>query len=213
MTFAEVYDKLNEDIDYEDILTPIVKRLDKDQRILDVGCGSGHSMKTLKEKGFKYLSGLDNSQEMLLIAKTRMPNIPFYLHDIQKPFFKVYDAVIAVFDVLNYFKEPKQVLINICQLLKPNGIFIFDIYKEEYLEVMDGYHETEVEPFDYFWKVTVDKNQLNHQIGVEDQVFEIKQYIYPLQLYIEILEDIGFSVSTFNGNDERKYYIEAKKLL
>src|SRR3989338_7347909 len=59
-------------------LTEEVKNGDS---VLDVGCGNGRLLEILKDKKIRYL-GVDNSQELLKIAKIRFTDEPFLSSDI-----------------------------------------------------------------------------------------------------------------------------------
>ncbi|MEO2069032.1 MAG: class I SAM-dependent methyltransferase [Desulfurobacteriaceae bacterium] len=49
----------------------LLKVLDKKDSILEVGCGTGIWLETLKREGFKKLYGVDISQDMLKLAKKK----------------------------------------------------------------------------------------------------------------------------------------------
>lgn len=59
-------------------LTKLVKDGD---RILDIGCGNGRLLEILSGKEVEYL-GVDNSQELIKIAKARFPDKTFLLGNI-----------------------------------------------------------------------------------------------------------------------------------
>ena len=52
-------------------------------RILDVGCGNGRLLKTLGDKQIFYI-GLDNSENLLALARRHYPDWRFLLGDILK---------------------------------------------------------------------------------------------------------------------------------
>ena len=52
----------------------------KNAKILDLGCGSGYITNYLHNQNLNAI-GLDFSQEMINIAKTKFPNIEFLLDD------------------------------------------------------------------------------------------------------------------------------------
>lgn len=52
-------------------------------RILDVGCGNGRLLEALKDKKLKYL-GIDNSEELIKLARKNYPERKFLIGDILK---------------------------------------------------------------------------------------------------------------------------------
>jgi 2-polyprenyl-3-methyl-5-hydroxy-6-metoxy-1,4-benzoquinol methylase len=59
-------------------LTDNIKEGDK---VLDVGCGNGRLLEVLKNKNINYL-GVDNSSELIKIARNNYPNYKFLVADI-----------------------------------------------------------------------------------------------------------------------------------
>ena len=53
---------------------------DGDQ-VLDLGCGNGRLIESLKDKEIKYL-GIDNSEQLIKLAKKNYPNYEFFVLDI-----------------------------------------------------------------------------------------------------------------------------------
>ncbi len=211
MSFGKVYEALVEDIDYGPIVDFIVKELDPNKSLLDAGCGTGVFLIPLLKLGF-HASGIDLDSESLAIARDKMRENALYAHlyehDLREPIRAKYDQIILLNDVVNYFKGAKRLFKNLKNALNAKGTLLFDVYKEEYLSVMDGYIETDTEPFYYEWKVSVHNASLKHSITTTE-TYKVTQSIYPLKYYTSILENLGMDVITLAGPDERKHYIKA----
>ena len=97
--------------------------------ILELGCGTGNNLLTFK-KEFS-VTGIDISEEMLKIAKKKIPNGDFYLQDIRSfRSDKKFDLIICLFDTLNHlllFTEWKRLFADVSSHLNKQGLFIFDI--------------------------------------------------------------------------------------
>jgi hypothetical protein len=135
--------------------------------------------------------------------------IQLFEHDLRKPLSQPFDVILLFNDVVNYFKGVKQVFKVLKQALNPSGFILFDVYKTEYLSVMDGYLETETDPFYYQWTASVQGSMLLHTIIDLSGSYQVKQYVYPLDYYIQVLENLGLHVSVTTGPDERKHYVKA----
>jgi SAM-dependent methyltransferase len=98
--------------------------------ILDLCCGTGQLAKLLSDRGYR-VTGLDGSGEMLHYAGENAPGTEFILDDARS--FSLpgrFDAVISVFDSLNHVMtigELASVFRNVCESLKPGGLFLFDL--------------------------------------------------------------------------------------
>ena len=70
---------------YKDLLNTIYKMVHKKEKgkILDIGFGTGVLTKKLYDDGYR-IYGLDFSQNMIDIAKEKMPLAKLYKHDISK---------------------------------------------------------------------------------------------------------------------------------
>ena len=78
--FAQMRDSFNTEQKYLDAL---IQHLPKKSHILDIGCGSGFPIATyLIEKNFQ-VTGVDGSQELLSIAKTKCPKMISIYGDVR----------------------------------------------------------------------------------------------------------------------------------
>ena len=146
--FALVYDRMMEEIPYEEWCNFVTDQLKKfgieDGLMLELGCGTGTLTEMFDAKGFDMI-GVDNSEDMLELAmEKRMESgkdILYLLQDMRE--FELYGtvrAIVSVCDSVNYITEPEELeevfrLVN--NYLDPKGVFLFDfntVYK--YKEVM-----------------------------------------------------------------------------
>ena len=143
-SFAKVYDMFMDNIDYEKWGTYLIELLKEygveDGIIVDLGCGTGNITSILSAQGYDMI-GIDNSREMLSIAKDKTgeeSNILYLLQDMRE--FELYGtvkAVVSICDSINYITEYDD-LVSVFKLvnnyLDPGGMFIFDLstkYKYE----------------------------------------------------------------------------------
>ena len=100
--------------------------------VLDLGCGNGRYLPLIKEKAGKYF-GVDNSGELIGLAKNRYPGENFQTADaLELPFEDNFFDKIYCLAVLHhipseelrlkFFQEAKRVL-------KPGGILILTVWK------------------------------------------------------------------------------------
>jgi trans-aconitate methyltransferase len=69
--------------------------------IVDLGCGSGLSAEVLHQAGYQLL-GIDISEAMIAIAKTRVPTAEFCLESLFTAEIPACAAVISIGECLNY---------------------------------------------------------------------------------------------------------------
>lgn len=154
--FAEVYDRFMEDVPYEQWTEFLIGLLQRegiyDGLLLELGCGTGAMTERLAAAGYD-MTGIDNSEEMLSVARTRQmeqkeagelrgPEILYLEQDMRE--FELYGtvrAVVSVADTMNYLIEPEdfvQTLRLVNNYLDPGGIFIFDLKTEHYFRDVMG---------------------------------------------------------------------------
>lgn len=134
-SYAKYYNLFNKNKDYDKevdfVNSLIIKHLPNTKTILNLGCGTGNHDLLLKKKGYD-ITGIDQSEEMIKIAKEKKKKIKFIVGDIRNfEINKKFDCIISLFHVMSYQTLDKD-LINVFDLvsshLNDGGIFIFDCW-------------------------------------------------------------------------------------
>jgi ubiquinone/menaquinone biosynthesis C-methylase UbiE len=91
------------------------------RRALDVGCGTGHHLAELRDRGFDPI-GVDGSREMLLRARAADPAVPLQQADAAHlPFPDASFDLVFCIEVLRYLPVWRPCLSEIARVLKPGG--------------------------------------------------------------------------------------------
>ena len=209
--FANVYDIMQYDVDYDFWHEQILKRIDafrpETKKILEMACGTGTMAISLSKSGF-ITEGLDLSEDMLTIASSKASmekqKIKFYNQNmIDFETRKQYDVVLCLCDGMNYLNDEEQFQSAVNQVKKhllPGGLFIFDLSTIYKLSQVIG-NSTFAETFDhsaYIWEneYDVESNQLNFLLTlfVDDGSMykRIEEYhqqrAYPIEEVNKIIE-------------------------
>ncbi len=96
------------------------------ERILDVGCGTGHLTAQIAEKGAE-VTGMDASVSMIAQARQNFPKLKFALADARS--FVVDDEYDAVFSnaALHWVREAEDAVKCMAAALKPGGRFVMEM--------------------------------------------------------------------------------------
>lgn len=136
--FAYIYDRLMEDVDYEewaDYIEELFSRYDiAPKDIGDLACGTGNITTIMAGRGYNVI-GIDSSQDMLLVAqekaRKRGLRIPFVCQDMRDiALHRNVDALLIMCDGINYILDDRdldRVLSKIYNILNPGGLLLFDI--------------------------------------------------------------------------------------
>ncbi|MBO5098563.1 MAG: class I SAM-dependent methyltransferase [Clostridia bacterium] len=169
-SFAYLYDRLTDDIDYGKFLEFIEGQFHKHnlnaELVLELACGTGSLTKLLSQKGYDVI-GLDASSDMLEVAREKCPDTLFINQDMTE--FELYgtvDAIICCLDSVNYITD-KRKLLKMFKLvnnyLNHGGLFIFDINSEYKLRNIIGnncFVRNEEDIF-YSWENELEKDRVN----------------------------------------------------
>lgn len=96
------------------------------ERILDLGCGTGHLTAKIAESG-AHAVGLDSSPEMIAEAKRNYPELEFIVADARDfRFEKPFDAVFSN-AMLHWILEPERVVQSVGEALVTGGRFVAEL--------------------------------------------------------------------------------------
>ena len=227
--FAYYYDEVIQETNYDLWVEFVEPYLKKDDKILDLACGTGTFITMLKLNGFEFVSGLDLSDEIIEIAnekrKINRLNIDFYVEDMMS--FKVkekQDVITCFFDSINFLKdknEIKKLFNSVYNALKPNGYFIFDIFSKEMLkEYENNKFEKDFETFKIKWITKkINSSTLKHEIEINEDDESINESYYEYYHPLNELMDSRFNLEKISGDfnddledeDERIIVVYRKK--
>jgi trans-aconitate methyltransferase len=96
------------------------------ERILDLGCGTGHLTSQIAERGAEVI-GLDASASMIAQARQNYPKLKFVLADART--FELGGGFDAVFSnaALHWIPDPAPVIASVARALKPGGRFVLEM--------------------------------------------------------------------------------------
>ena len=147
---AASYDRLTNDIPYEEILA-FYKALWAQyglnpETALDLACGTGSMAVLLAREGLSVL-GVDMSEEMLTLAADKAAalaeNPPYFVRQrmekLRLP--APVDLAVCCLDGINYVTDPaalRETFVRVFKALNPGGLFLFDVNSEVKLRGLDG---------------------------------------------------------------------------
>ena len=137
---APIYDEINGELDYAawaDFFERILRENaeSRPSLVLDLGCGTGKMTLELARRGYD-MTGVDYSEEMLSVARTRaeaegLTDILWLSQDFTElDLYGTVDLTVSCLDCLNHITDPSdldRVLALVHNFLVPDGLFIFDI--------------------------------------------------------------------------------------
>lgn len=216
--FATIYDRLMDDMPYDDWLSWVEglwERFGKPKQVVDLGCGTGTLALKLSARGVR-VYGVDLSAEMLAIARQKEEQAGNHesviwleqnMAELDLP--HSIDAAYSFCDSLNYILDEEEIVQTFAAVyehLNRNGIFSFDMLSEYQYEA----YATE-QPFvlneeelAYIWQIEYDrhKKMIEHDLTFFTKVNEANcferfdehhaQRAYDPEWIISILRACGF---------------------
>ena len=160
------------------------------ERILDLGCGTGHLTQKIADTGARVI-GIDSSSAMIEQAQTSYPGLQFRVADATHfAFDEPFDAVFSN-AVLHWIPAAEQVIACVWNALKPGGRFVAEFGGKTNIRAV----ETAV-------------RAVLAQLGQSDAGFPL--YYFPsVGEYATLLEKQGFRV-TFAAHFDRPTTVEGE---
>ena len=192
-------------IQYVDLIQELLQERNLIQaRILDLACGTGILAICLAECNH-VVCGIDNSPEMINIAKAKSTGIPNLSFDVQDMVnFNVdgsFNLVTCTFDSINYnlkLSDLRKMLERTAFALCEGGLFIFDSNtKELYLDHSDEVYEREINGQAFIQNCRYDstRNIATTAFSFSDGTYEIhRQRPYGYDELDSLLKVAGFRV-------------------
>ena len=224
------YEFMEESIDWlvERILT------EKDQNILDLGCGPGFYSKGLAEKGYS-VTGIDLSKRSIEYAKAQIENEELDVEYKVQNFLELdyeqnYDAIIMMYCELGALtnQERDKILEIVNRALKPGGLFVFDVFtankrEEHELDktwdaVQQGFwaESPYLSLTETFFYPEAD-TYLNQTIVVnendETSLYRIYEHYYNKETITKVLDNFGFINHSFYSDLAGKKYSSNSRTL
>lgn len=113
---------------YDNWLDNYIHLINKNDKIIELGCGLGYTSIYLMNNGYTNIIATDFSKEALNIINKTNPSLNTMILDITAPFpFKDNEINVIIADLcLHYFstEKTKSILKEIKRVLKPNGYLI-----------------------------------------------------------------------------------------
>ena len=155
------------------------------ERILDLGCGTGHLTAQIAESGAEVM-GIDSSEDMVRVASENFPHLHFEVADARSlPFKCEFDAVFSN-AVLHWVRPPEAVVDSVRRALRPGARFVAEFGGENNIRtIMSAVGEA------------LDAVERN---GTE--VYRPNKYFPPLDEYVSLLESRDFRVA-YSAHFER----------
>ncbi len=110
--------------------------------LVDLACGTGNSTIPWTRRRGLTVIGVDLSPAMLRVARKKSSAVRWYRRDITRlRLAERADAVTCHFDALNHLlaaRDLRRVFVNVARILRPGGLFVFDLTTEAWLRWLNG---------------------------------------------------------------------------
>ena len=162
-----------------EMLPYIPNNIDK---ILEVGCGSGHFSELLKKMHSAEVWGIELNEQAASIAAQKLDRVICASFDSQLNLPKNYFDCIIFNDVLEHLVDPFTALLYSKELLSKHGVVVASIPNVRY--------------FGNIWKLLVHKNWKYTESGILDRT-HLRFFTH--RSILETLDALSFNVTTIEG--------------
>ena len=185
------------------------------KRVLDMGCGSGHSLKWCYDHGAKELWGLDLSTRQLENAARVLAAAPFTavnqpMEDASGIPTGYFDAVYSVY-AIGWTTDLAATFRNVASYLKPGGIFVFS-WDHPLMHCVDAEGDCGVFTGCYLVEDIFSFQKGGQPVTLQNR--KLSTYINTLAetgLYVEqVVEETDLSSLDTPDNLSRQYYTAVK---
>lgn len=180
-----------------DCLTTTIQ-LKKETKILDLACGYGRHSYILSDMGYNVYS-VDLSKNLLKKASEHLNNL--ICCDMRTlPLKQKFDVVLNLFTSFGYFESDEEnisVVNNVYNIVKPNGIFIFDYFNSVFLKKQ--LNSTLYKNCDNSVK-SIENERIIKYIQVDNKNFTESVKIFSPNMIYEFIKNTGFELQKTFGN-------------
>lgn len=212
-TFALIYNQVMDNSLYEAWLAFTLRHINEQNQLLELACGTGELAIQFAKQGFG-VTAIDLSEEMLAMANQQAQEKEVDVQFVQADMLDLtdighYEIVTCYSDSICFLADEKAVQTafeQVNQVLKENGIFLFDVHS---LYQMDdifpeyNYHY-QTDDFAFLWESypTEVPHSIEHFLtffiknGEETFTREDELHVertYPIETYRRLLKQAGFS--------------------
>ena len=202
-------------LEAEKFINNLQKFLKKDDKLLDVACGSGRHTIYLNTLGYK-TTGIDLSYQSIESAKKKSDyKIEFKVWDMRKCFKKnTYNVVLNLFTSFGYFEKEKDDLLTLKAMsnnLKKDGILIIDFLNaEKVISNLEEYEKKTINNITFtlnrFTKDGFICKNIQFTDNEEDFNFKKKKKIINLSEFTKLLNLVNMKIIENFGDYNLKKY-------
>lgn len=221
--FDDFYASIYDDLVYSDVkndfeIGEIINKTSptSSSKILDIGSGTGHHVKSLKDKGFNVI-GLDKSEAMVKLSKENYPDINVKVGDaINSMEFQPgeFTHITCLYFTIYYIKDKSSFFANCMSWLKPGGYLILHLVdKDTFDPVIPAANPFMVYSPQYYSKDRIQTsnvvfNNFSYKGQFDPRGSDMGVYPNDFVIYREIFKD------TTNGNvreNTHQLYMDTQK--
>lgn len=202
--FAKYYDKFYQNKDYTKETEFLINFICQNDKVIDIGCGTGIHASLLQRKGFN-VEGLDLNKEMLDIAKTRVNNNLYLQNVLDLNINKKYDVIISMFAVLNHLKDTQELekaLINLKNILRDNGKIIIDLHNPQNSGNKIDYYDNMTRTMEWYFdkKSKIEKSKIIFEIDGKKYIDSHTFRIFTIDEVKKCCKNVGLVVKEIYEN-------------